>query len=178
VKKEDTDILRDTVIKLQKRVEAKAANLLIKVKTNRGCPLNEETDIRDEMGRMKEEQERTWSTPTNRTIYQWSETSKTKNGTLTTKRTVWTPTVRNRMRQKTNAYEKGEEKWRKDHISRKGKGDISGEGQDLLEDKDKWGNKTALLGVIHESRKMERVNEDDSFMSHQKGPITSTFTSD
>jgi hypothetical protein len=34
-------------------VKAKAATLLIKVKVNRGCPLNEETDIRAEMGRMK-----------------------------------------------------------------------------------------------------------------------------
>ncbi len=33
VKTEDTDILRAIVIKLQKRVEAKTANLLIQVKT-------------------------------------------------------------------------------------------------------------------------------------------------
>jgi hypothetical protein len=46
--------------------------------------------IKDEMGRMKEEQEKTWSEPTNRTIYQWSETSKTKNGTLTNKQSAWT----------------------------------------------------------------------------------------
>ncbi len=39
----DTDILRDIVIKLQQRV--KDTTLLIKVKTHRGCPLNEETDI-------------------------------------------------------------------------------------------------------------------------------------
>ena len=51
------------------------------MKAHRGCPLNEEADIRAEMGRMKKEQEKTWSTPTNRTIYQWSEASKTKNGT-------------------------------------------------------------------------------------------------
>jgi hypothetical protein len=42
---------------------------LIKVKAHRGCPLNEEVDIRAEMGRMKEEQEETWSEQTNRTIY-------------------------------------------------------------------------------------------------------------
>ena len=77
------------VIKLQKRVKAKTATLLIKVKAHRGCPLNEEEDIRVEMGRMKEEQEKTWSEPTNRTIYQWSETSKTKTGTLTTKQSEW-----------------------------------------------------------------------------------------
>jgi hypothetical protein len=61
---------RAIVIKLQKRVKAKAATLLIEVKAHRGCPLNEETDIRAEMGRMKEEQEKTWSEQTNRTIYQ------------------------------------------------------------------------------------------------------------
>ncbi len=49
----DVDILRVIVIKLQQRVMTKAAILLIKVKTHRGCPLNEEADIRAEMGRMK-----------------------------------------------------------------------------------------------------------------------------
>jgi len=39
------------------------------VKAHRGCPLNEEADIRAEMGRMKQEREKTWNTPTNRTIY-------------------------------------------------------------------------------------------------------------
>ena len=47
----DTDILRSIVIKLQQRVQAKAATLLIKVKAHRCCPLNEEADIRAEMGR-------------------------------------------------------------------------------------------------------------------------------
>jgi len=76
------------------------------------------------------------------------------------------------------AYEKGEEKWRKEHIPRKGKGDISEEGQELLEDKEIWTNQTALRGVIHESRTRERINEDGLFMIHQKGPITYTFTVD
>jgi hypothetical protein len=49
------------------------------------------------------------------------------------------------------------EKWRKEHIPRKGKGDISEEGQELLQDKDIWGNKTVLLEIIHESRKRERI---------------------
>ena len=54
-----------------------------------------DTDILRSMGRMKKEQEKTWSTSTNRTIYQWSEASKTKNGTSTTKQTAWTQAVRN-----------------------------------------------------------------------------------
>ena len=92
-----------------------------------------------EMGRMKQEQEKTWSTPTNRTIHQWSEASKTKGGVNTTKQTAWTQAVHNRMRQKAGeiqahrAYEKGAEKWRKEHMTRKGKGNISAEGQELLD---------------------------------------------
>jgi hypothetical protein len=74
-------------------------------------------------------------------------------------------------------YEKGKEKWRREHIPRKGQGDIFElEGQELLEDKDKWGDTTSLLSACHESRKRERINEDGLFMPHQKGPITSTYT--
>ena len=52
-KTDDADVLRAIIVKLQQRVKAKAATLLIKVKTHRRCPLNEETDIRAEMGRKK-----------------------------------------------------------------------------------------------------------------------------
>jgi hypothetical protein len=71
VKTTDTNILKVIVIKLQHRVQAKTTTLLIKMKTHRGCSLYEETEIRGEMGRMKKENEKTWSTMTNRTIYQW-----------------------------------------------------------------------------------------------------------
>jgi len=64
------------------------------------------------------------------------------------------------------AYEKGAEEWRKENIPRKGKGDISEEGKELLEDKEIWANHTALREVIHESRKRERSNEDGLFMSN------------
>ena len=180
----DADVLRAIIVKLQQRVKAKAATLLIKVKAHRGCPLNEEADIRAELGRMKQEKEKTWSTPPNRTIYQWSETSKTKGGVDTIKQTAWTQAVRNRMRQKAGeiqayrAYEKGAEKWRKEHMPRKGQGNVSAEGQELLEDKEIWENETVLRGAIYDSRKRERSNEDGLFMPHQKGPITSTFTAD
>jgi hypothetical protein len=40
------------------------------------------------------------------------------------------------------------------------------------------GEQNNLLGLIHESRKRKRINEDGSFMYHQKGSITSTFTRD
>ncbi len=49
-------------------------------------------------------------------------------------------------------------------MPRKSKGIISAEGQELLEDKDIWGNETALQGAIHESRKRERSHEDGLFM--------------
>ncbi len=65
----DADVLKAIIVKLQQRVKAKAETLLIKVKAHRGCPLNEEEDIRAEMGRMKQEKEKTWISPTNRTIY-------------------------------------------------------------------------------------------------------------
>ncbi len=115
------------------------------------------------MGRRKQEKEKTWNTTTNRTIYQWTEASKTKDGVGSTKQTAWTKAVRNRMRQKAGeiqvhlTYEKGVDKWRKEHMPRNG---------------------TALRGVIHGSRKRERSNEDGTFMPHLKGPITSTFTED
>ena len=75
----DGDVLRAIIVKLQKRVQAGAATLLIKVKTHRGDPLNEEADIRAEMGRRKEENEKIWDARTDRTIYQWSEPSKQAN---------------------------------------------------------------------------------------------------
>jgi hypothetical protein len=63
VKTVDADILRVIIVKLQ-QVKVMATTLLIKVKEHHGCPLNEEADIRVEMGRMKQEQEKTWSTST------------------------------------------------------------------------------------------------------------------
>jgi hypothetical protein len=48
----------------------------------------------------------------------------------------------------------------------------------LRKDRDIWTNETNLPGVIRESRKREKSNDDGVFMQHQKGPITSTFTAD
>ena len=80
----DGDVLKAIIIKLQRRVKEGTVTLLIKVKTHRGDSLNEEADIRSEMGRLKEDDEKTWSTQMDRTIYQWSEPSTTKKGTLNT----------------------------------------------------------------------------------------------
>ena len=53
------------------------------------------------MGRLKEFKEDVWSKPTNHTIYQWTDESKTKKGLYITKTTEWTNIVHNRIRQTT-----------------------------------------------------------------------------
>jgi hypothetical protein len=50
----DADVLRVIIVKIQQRVKAKAATLLIKVKAHRRYPLNEEEDIRAEMDETRE----------------------------------------------------------------------------------------------------------------------------
>ena len=122
----DGDVLKTIIIKLQNRVKAGASTLLIKVKVHRGDLLNEGADIRAEMDRLKEESEKTENTQTDRTIYQWSEPSKSEKGILITKTSVYTDTVRNRMRQKAGeiqafrTFERGTEKWWREHIQRHG----------------------------------------------------------
>ncbi len=66
----DEDVLKVIVLKLQKRVEAGATTLLIKVKDHRGDPLNEEVDIRVELGRLKEYKETIWNDSSDRTVYE------------------------------------------------------------------------------------------------------------
>ena len=64
------DVLKAIILKLQKRVEAGATTLLIKVKAHRGDPLNEEADIRAELGRLKEYKETIWNDSSDRTVYE------------------------------------------------------------------------------------------------------------
>ncbi len=66
----DTDVLKTIILKLQKRVETGATTLLIKVKVHRGDPLNEETDIRAELGRLKEYKETIWNDSSDSTVYE------------------------------------------------------------------------------------------------------------
>jgi ribonuclease HI len=142
----DVDVLKRIIIKLQKRVLAGAATLLLKVKAHRWDPLNEEADIRAEMGHRKEIKEVGWNDPTNRTIYQW------KVG-QTTRSTAWTNTVRNRFRPKAGeieafrALEIGTAKWCKEHIPHNGNNlhDITEEGISLLDDAELWWEKQNLL---------------------------------
>ncbi len=69
-KSPDVDILKSIILKLQKRVEAGAATLLIKVKDHRGDLLNEEADIRSELDRRKTYKETIWDDLSGRTVYQ------------------------------------------------------------------------------------------------------------
>ena len=57
-KSTDVDVLKKIIIKLQKRVQAGAVTLLVKVKDHRGDPLNETSGIRAEIGHPKEQKER------------------------------------------------------------------------------------------------------------------------
>jgi hypothetical protein len=180
-KSPDADVLKKIIIKLQKRVLAGAATLLVKVKAHRGNPLNEEVDIRAEMGRHKEPKEVGWNDPTDRTIYRWKVGQQTRS-------TAWTNTVRNRFRQKAGeievfrALEIGVAKWCKEHIPHKDNdlNDITEEGISLLDDTEVWGEKQNLLWACHASSlgSKDRVNNDGSFVTHQIGAISSTFTSD
>ncbi len=137
----DADVLKKIMLKLQtQRGPAGAATLLVKVKSHRGDPLNEEADIRAEMGRRKEQKEFIRDNPTNRTVYQWEVGPITRS-------TTWTNTVRNRFRQKAGeieafrALEIGAAKWCKEHIPRKGN-DLTDEGLLLLDDMELWWEKS------------------------------------
>ena len=76
------------------------------------------------------------------------------------------------------SFERGVEKWCKEHIQRKESDPTSEEGRNLLEDTDRWSDQVSLLRESYESRKGERINEDDTFRHHQRGSITATYTSD
>ena len=97
--------------------------------------------------------------------------------------TTWTNTVRNRFRQKAGeietfrALEIGAAKWCKEHIPHKGN-DLTDEGLLLLDGMELWWEKQNLLWACHNSRKTDRMNIDGTFLPHQKGAISATFTSD
>ena len=94
----DADVLKVIVLKLQKRVEEGVTTLMIKVKTHREDPLNEETDIRAELGRLKEYKETIWNDSSDRTVYEWAAISTKHGGVTVLKTSVWTNTVRNYIR--------------------------------------------------------------------------------
>ena len=142
--------------------------------------MNEEADIRAELGRRKEYKETIWDDLSGRTVYQWPVK---KGTTKVLKTSVWTDTVRNYIRQKTGeietfkALEGGALKWCKEHVPRDGN-DWSEEGQMLLDDPEIWLDRLTFLWECHASRKRDRTTEDGTFLPHKKGAITSTFTGD
>jgi hypothetical protein len=71
--------------KTAKKSQSRCSNPADQGQGHRGDPLNKEADIRAEMGRLKEESEKTWNAQTERTIYQWSAPYKPNKGILITK---------------------------------------------------------------------------------------------
>ena len=136
------------------------------------------------MGCLKELQDTTWDDPTDRTIYKWSEPSKSVEAGSTFRTSVWTNTVRNSLRQKAgeieafHALEIGATKWCKEHIPRKGSIPATEGGQTLLRQPQMWRDRHTHQRKCHTSRKRERNNEDDTVLLHNKGAITKTFTAD
>ena len=68
-------------------------------------------------------------------------------------------------------------KWCKEHIPRDGN-DLTEEGQILLEDPELCLDRLTFLWECHTSRKQKHTTEDGTFLLHNKGSITSTFTGD
>ena len=68
-------------------------------------------------------------------------------------------------------------RWCKEHIPRDGN-DVTEKGQILLEDPELWMDRLTFLWECHASRKRECTTEDGTYLSHNKGVITSTFTGD
>jgi hypothetical protein len=127
--------------------------------------LNEEADIRAELGRRKAYKETIWDDLSDRTVYQWP----VKQGkTKVLKTSVWTDTVRNYIRQKAGEIEA---------VPRDGN-DWTEEGQMLLDDPELWLDLLTFSWECHTSRKRDRTTEDGTFLQHRKGVITSTFTGD
>ena len=69
------------------------------------------------------------------------------------------------------------QKWCKEHIPRDGN-DLTEKGQILFEDPELWLDHLTFLWECHALRKRKRTTEDDTFLLHNKGSITSTFTGD
>jgi len=83
----DADIMRDIVQLLRERIEQGLLTNSIKIKAQRGDPLNELADRWADEGRQSENIR--WPLPTNRTIFYWTD-----NGT--THRSPMNPTVKKR----------------------------------------------------------------------------------
>jgi len=87
----DADILREIVCLLTQRVRAGRATFLIKVKSLRGEPINEQPDNLAEEGREISDDNKRWDVRTDRMTFEVQKGN-------TTVRSVWTNSVRNAFR--------------------------------------------------------------------------------
>lgn len=85
----DADILREILELIRARIEAGIATFLVKVKSHRGEPLNEQADTLAEKGRARPEEEKRWDERTDRMTFTVGRQSNTKTS-------VWTDSVRDR----------------------------------------------------------------------------------
>jgi len=86
----NADIMREVLCSLRMRIIAGSATFLIKVKSHRGEPINEQADDMAE-GRQEEDDASKWTTRTGRMVFK-------KAGEHSGKKSVWTKGVRNMIR--------------------------------------------------------------------------------
>ena len=87
----NADIMREVLCSLRMRIAAGSATFLVKVKSHRGEPINEQADDLAEEGRREEDDASTWTTRTGRMVFK-------KAGEHSGKKSVWTKGVRNMIR--------------------------------------------------------------------------------
>ena len=87
----NADIMREVLCSLQMRITAGSATFLVKVKSHRGEPINEQADDIADEGRPEEDDTSTWTTRTGRTVFK-------EAGEHSGKKSVWTKDVRNMIR--------------------------------------------------------------------------------
>ena len=87
----NADIMREVLCSLRMRITAGSATFLVKVKSHRGEPVNEQADDLAEEGRQEEDDASTWTTRTGRMIFK-------KAGEHSGKKSVWTRGVCNMIR--------------------------------------------------------------------------------
>ena len=87
----NADIMREVLCTLRMRIAAGSATFLIKVKSHRGEPINEQADHMADEGRQEEDDVSTWTTRTGRMVFK-------KAGEHEGRKSVWTKGVRNMVR--------------------------------------------------------------------------------
>ena len=87
----NADIIREVLCTLRMRIAAGSATFLIKEKSHRGEPINEQADDMADEGRQEEEDASTWTTRTGRLVFKKAD----EHGG---RKSVWTNGVRNMVR--------------------------------------------------------------------------------